>query len=451
MKFFKITHLILGMAFLGIAMSCTTKTTDSESNEPSAPEAPENLTEVVEKETGVVYDQYQQTFVLSMISNMTGGKHKVQNWDNPEREAATKAFKENIKVVFDSVVTKEQMKGKQDPWRISWGPVVYVDPKDHFEKGGIKYFAATQAMYVANRGDDYVICIAGTNANSKVDLAEDSPISKKTPLAKEFLKYVSKYLDGKAKVTPGTNMALEFLEKLEDGPGNIAKYLNSIENEREATVTIAGHSLGGGLTPAMGVVLFHELSSFPHSGGLHKKFKERRLFPTAAPDIGTQAFVDAVRKLFPEQAVGDSAYQQWNQKIWSSHDIVPHAWAEKFLLEINTMFQDSIVVPGLVPCLIGAANGVLNKQKGKPYKVHPMASMDPDKKGQFKGKFKTLKEIKGYDPAKCSSFPATRLVFYPYFTEVLYQHVNHYYEYFRIHPSVLEPPSIDACAAAENI
>jgi hypothetical protein len=282
------------------------------------------------------YNLQQQAFVVSVLSNAaasTGGDAGMLQQDLTAK----------IQSVFGDATAQGYIGSN---WSIGWGPVVYVDPSD-------KKMVADNAMFAAKNGDtgDIVVGIAGTNPVSKFDIGtEDFDVGTLVPFGPA---------GANANIDQGTLDGVGILEALVDTtqPSDSQTILGWLNNlaPTKANLVIAGHSLGGALSPSLALDLVL------NQGLKTSNFTNVYVYPTAGPTPGDANFSKLFGQTFPAVAAppGGKPWQVWNQVVWNSIDAVPHAWWALDQLEGLYAAFDNI---GQVKCIGLAVQDVLDKK-----------------------------------------------------------------------------------------
>lgn len=245
----------------------------------------------------MAYSAYQQTFMLSMASNLATGKLGTAEELQAALAQAIQAF------LADPAIAAE-MPG----WSVSWGPCVWQ--AEHSR-------ACDQAMVVFTNGATDVVAVAGTNITSWYDwLVEDGGVATKRPV---------RWPGAPAGtwISEGTMLGLESLLGMPfppfQGP-SLADFLRGRAGP-DRSLIITGHSLAGALSPALALQLFT-------AGGLDRTaWQSVRVYPTAGYSPGNEPFAAFFAGLFPRQpAEGGTSYEVWNALVWNRLDVVPRAW-----------------------------------------------------------------------------------------------------------------------------
>ncbi len=360
----------------------------------------------------------QQIFALSMISNhfpMADYPDPTASSQVPTDEsAAFKTMTNNIETYVNNSTSDGAC------WKIVYGPVASADPKNPESARNVLYVALNTTTNA-----DYVVATSGTTGGSPFDLFdEDVDHSPGT-----FIVGSDSF-----EVSNGTINGLNVLLGLADtngiyligDPDQDNGFLPGIAGER-INITFTGHSLGGALCPALALTasfLRGQKGTFSVPGANNEPETQTEgnwdpknnatiaFFETAGPAVGGSSYID--------QFAGD-AQNISGQSIWNALDVVPHAWNNLQneggnIVEIYSSpgqacnDQHSYEPSGAV--LIGV-NQAINNQ------VSSYAQFNPDP------------AIDG--PFQCITLPRDCIIpdenIY-YLSEMLYQHLNAYAEYF---------------------
>ncbi|MBY8962510.1 hypothetical protein KJK34_07070 [Flavobacterium sp. D11R37] len=378
-------------------------------------------------------NEFQQTFVCSIASNMAQELINQPVDTSSALSPIEQATALMEKQMNDTLPGFFQKMGIDAPEAV-WGPSVYIDAEKDFSlntQNNTYTATATNTMVVFKTGaNNYTLAIAGTKATSVFDaVTEDGSvlITKKWPYG------IPQGMN--PKISNGTSIGVGILLTQMTDPvqgNNIAGYLKSIDNATNV-ITITGHSLGGALAPALALALFGSASNLGYNFS-----QKAQVFATAGPDVGNKDYYSYYSSSFkPTGATNGVSWQQYNQKIWNSLDVVPQAWAN--LSVINTIYQSNgLNTPDYVKCIIRVASAALIFDN--------YYSMDPDKKGQFTAKYVTPSDTPGYDCGTCAANLPTGLC--DFVAEMLYQHIAAYSVEFGI--PVL-PSAIKPCSTATEL
>jgi hypothetical protein len=323
------------------------------------------------------YTQTQTVFALSLLSNVgslfKGSLHEI--------EALTS--KEIKKYLSDKKLIDEI-----GSWDVIWGPAIYQAPFSDRADNVMVVFQAGAGSAVPGQ---LVIGIAGTNIYSAFDwLLEDFWVITAPQWAYGNPAPLNPH------ISAGTHLGLSILQRLVPGhllPGvgvRLRKFLLSIL-AAPTPITIAGHSLGGALSPAVALWLSDTKARWDLHGS------SLACLPSAGPTSGDQDF---------------STYY-FNQlgsvttRLYNGLDVVPHAWEADDLVELPELY-DPPISPTLELLVLSA--GALAISASNDY-----AQICPSTLPLL-GTFNQG----SYDPKKsdCDNYSA----------QALYQHVDAYFD-----------------------
>jgi hypothetical protein len=235
-----------------------------------------------------------------------------------------------------------------------------------------------------------------------------------------------------------------------------AEFLSNISDDNPEVI-VTGHSLGGALSEALGVALCDGDSTL--NSDLAAKMKNsswtKNVYPTAAPDIGDDGFVQLFRQVFEIRPVGEQIWEQFNSKIWNSLDVVPQSWAN--LDVVKSIYEKHLSTPDYVSCIIDRADDVI---KLVNLGDNPYAPMDPNKTGQFQGNF--CSDLSGTSIADdCGSSTTSTCTdgsnvpweVCEFVGQMLYQHIDAYINLILDQSSNIIPftGKISACTASSQL
>jgi hypothetical protein len=224
-------------------------------------------------------------------------------------------------------------------WELVWGPVVWkADPDNDKTTPDNVWYVAKKNLTIDNTPrDTYVVAIAGTAKHSLSDDQDDidvksivnfiewngtwaqgpqdprNCIDHQTPPDDEHNTYIA-YGTAKGVYVLLTHMS----PTAATSPSQtLPKYLQSLGPG--ALVVFTGHSLGGALSPTLGLGLLNAnmLSKIP--------IGQICTYPTAGPTPGNSNFVTLFKNKFP--ATNNEGFENWNSNIINTYDTVPDAWA----------------------------------------------------------------------------------------------------------------------------
>lgn len=348
----------------------------------------------------------QQTFALSFMANLANGENCYNSASDAEMDIAESTYNS-----INSILKTDSVPDLMGTWEIVWGPSVMVEEVEQVNNSQQNcrkpnaLYTSKQAMYVAKKANTssptYVVAIAGTNGSAFSDLFQDGKIELKDwPFGGL----------SEVQITAGTIDGVTNLLNMKDtlstsgSPHTLQEFLHGLE--KQAQLIFAGHSLGGALAPALGMAIMNP------DGKHFDKVKElnfdSKLYASAGPDIGNDAYVTELQKLFMQGDISSNIIDTWNVKIWNSLDIVPQAWVQSNIDKLPYIYKN---IPG-VPCPFPPATCFVSKLRG----LQNFAPWDPDLKSQFSGTERDEDISCGSDHPKLDSWAG----------EALYQHVNAY-------------------------
>jgi Lipase (class 3) len=279
------------------------------------------------------YSLQQQLFALSLIANAGSGDI-----------GRSPLIELELKKAIESFLGTGGVQELIGSWSIAWGPVVY----EHI------LGRATNAMFVASGTDStgkpvYVVAVAATSPNSPYDLlVEDADIT--------LIPWPYAYPAGALpSITLGTIDGVNALRAMRDPTTyeTLQSFLTASQRS-DTTVVFTGHSLGGALSPALALSLF----GAPANGGMDPaEWAAVYVCPTAGPTVGDAGYASFWASVFPPVQAGGAT---WNQLVWNTLDVVPHAWA--LLGSLDTLYPSSDLT--WTPCLGSIQGAMLAKVAG---------------------------------------------------------------------------------------
>jgi hypothetical protein len=366
----------------------------------------------------MTYNDYQMTFIMSMIANFAPPQ---ENATDPA--SAAQAIQTNFASKLPGIIAAADFPVDVT---VAWGPYVVVEPKD-INKDGTA--TATNTMLVFKYPsqtvegiNEYVVSIAGTKTTSIFDAIDEDLLGGKIadwPYCPE---------PNNIQISHGTLHGINLLLGL-NSSNSITNYFSTLDDPN-AIITVTGHSLGGALSPAMALVLFGSTTTYSDIP-THAKTQNwtTRIYALAGPDVGNSYYVDYLKATFPPQAEPVVKWQQFNCKIWNSLDIVPQVWSKGFESYIDNIYGNQLETPVVVKLLLGTLNTTLLNLNGQ---VNPYICSDPNREGQFVGTFKTALLANGSmtadDCDSASSSTQESIAESNFIDQILYQHINAYFE-----------------------
>jgi len=311
------------------------------------------------------FDLWQQAFCLAAMAGAAGDKR-----GNPTTLANA------LTTILDEFYAESATQGALGTWTTVWGPAIYESkPSDDSYPDNSIYVAATND----GSASTYVVGIAGTNPLSIYDwLQEDLDVERTATWLSAFPSLQPYGLPSGLHGTPfvsaatalGINdlLGLTVIAGLPGAGQSLLTFLSSLpaSTTEQATLIFCGHSLAGALTPTLALALFN-----PSGGKLDlSSWQHVYVYPTAGPTPGNAALGSFLASMFPPVAASEPQvhpYQVWNQNVWNTLDVVPHAWKISRLKEILSLYPTSW--PRVPPSLEAAvAFAVYRSIKGAEYR-----------------------------------------------------------------------------------
>jgi hypothetical protein len=321
----------------------------------------------------MAYPQYSQVVALSFLTNVTNGVKATPQ--QLQQQATDKTYQ---------VLADPEIKELVGEWHIEWGPVIFC-----VNNTGLPTYT-NNAMLVTRKDNTYLVTVAGTNGKSLYDwFIEDFAVGDKVAWDSND--------SNKGHIARGTNITLEHHLNMRDPvtKRTLLEFLQSVTIPVEQLI-VAGHSLGGTLTPALALKLENEKLQW---GG---ECATIYAYPTAGATPGDKTFAKYFRSVF----AGDR-YNAWKNRL----DVVPHAWQESTLAEVPGLYKPNIKPDTVIYALLAYAEG---KSLLKHYK-------------QIEGQHVFPSEF------HCdTSKPPPKLVVLQFLDQLAWQHIDAYYKHFEI-------------------
>ncbi|MCH2195834.1 hypothetical protein [Kordia sp.] len=311
-------------------------------------------------------------------------------------------------------------------WQAIWGPIVYAnDPTStsvHADN--------TMGMYYNETENTIVIAIAGTNINSPYGwLVEDFSVNK--TVSWELVTGVP----SSGNISNGTHIGLNILLNMTNSEEisvvtALNNFLNNNPSLQNVQVAVAGHSLGGALSPTLALYLVDKKNDWDPNNKASVG-----AFPTAGPTPGDEGFASYYEKQIKAKNI---YYLSQHNAL----DIVPHAWEKGDLAKIPTIYEEYIKQPNdanpaetLTGTLatVAALNALSAKNiAGIPVNRYKQISPSTTLEGSFDTKIdekisKTLRYIRLVLPLALGKYAAYLRNLVRFAAQAGTQHVNAYY------------------------
>ncbi|XZF14809.1 lipase family protein [Chitinophagaceae bacterium MMS25-I14] len=379
------------------------------------------------------YSLEQQIHSLSSLSNPAfgitftqaqGGLSGLQNYVNT--------------VVSQSLADATIQSCIGTDWTTAWGPVVYCS-----NPGSDSVIADnTMILFYSPSQNLLVLGIAGTNADSmydwfKEDFSVNTRVSWKSIVGDSVHFPLSLFTPT---ISGGTATGLNILLGMTDSSKTtLASALATFAGKltSKTTLAVAGHSLGGALSPVMALYL-HDMQQTSANWNSSGNISAIQAWPTAGPTPGNSAFASYYEYVINKET-GDSSYGAplaYTSK-YNTLDIVPQAWEKDTLAAVPAIYETWIQQPsGSVPAEavtgVLAVGAVLNSVDTSDVlstfqQVSPWTSMQ----GTFDqttdtGISKKLEDIGLVLPSALSSYQEYFVNFARFLAQAVYQHTTAY-------------------------
>ncbi|MFA6060252.1 MAG: hypothetical protein WC756_18775 [Taibaiella sp.] len=248
------------------------------------------------------------------------------------QEASLSALQTLTTTIVTNALADTIIQGCIGNWQLVWGPIVFSN-----NPNAATVVADNTMMLLYNPSpdgqtqDQFVIAIAGTNAVSMYGwFQEDFGVNTLVQWESIVNKDVNK-LFFTPSIAAGTNKGLQALLTMQDSSGstmlqalNTYVQTNSITN---ASVAVAGHSLGGALSPVMAMYMQDTQSTWNTVSG---SITTITTWPTAGPTPGNADFATYVQ---------DNMGANYNSK-YNNIDVIPQAWMYSSFENIPSIYPE---------------------------------------------------------------------------------------------------------------
>jgi hypothetical protein len=294
---------------------------------------------------------------------------------------------------INKILNDSQTISEIGSWNVIWGPAIYQ---------ALASDRADNVMVLYQAGDDcttpgqLVIGIAGTNVYSAFDwLVEDFLVMATHPWQYGNPGSLN------PNISLGTYYGLTILQNLIPGlnlPGvyfTLKNFLASVL-ATATSITVAGHSLGGALSPAVALWLSDTKGQWDPN-----KYSTLACLPSAGPTSGDQGF-----STYYGNQLGSVT-----TRVYNSLDVVPHAWEMDDLMELPELYNPPIPPTlELYGLLVGA---LAISATGDYAQICPLTSA-------LQGTFS--QSSYNHSKSDCHNFIA----------QMLYQHVQAYFDLLEV-------------------
>ncbi|MFK7746933.1 MAG: hypothetical protein AB8B65_00950 [Kordia sp.] len=265
----------------------------------------------------------KQIYSLSFSVNSASGL----SWTQDDCKSGMIEMQKYVTTVAHDVLTKTTP--IIGDWKGIWGPIVYANDTTatsiHADN--------TMAMYYNESENVIVIAIAGTNVNSPYGwLVEDFSVHK--TVSWELVTGIP----NSGNISTGTHIGLNILLNMTNKEDNsvvtaLKNFLQNNASLQNVQIAVAGHSLGGALSPTLALYLADTKNNWDPANKT-----SIGAFPTAGPTPGDEGFASYYEK---QISTNNIYYLSQHNAI----DVVPHAWEKGDLEKIPTIYEEYITQP----------------------------------------------------------------------------------------------------------
>lgn len=284
------------------------------------------------------YNRERTVFSLSWISNINAKMH-----------AERSKLKQHAEQIH-KIVKEKPVLNRLGQWKVVWGPYIYSKKCPAGDTHDTTKCVTDNTMVLFKKtGDfdapDYVLTIAGTNPASPFgwfiedfNVAGMIPWPDKASTKGDFSMFLSELKNMKnikekcpdqSCISLGTAVGVSILLNqmgAEDDNLLIDFLRDSTDIIESGEIAVAGHSLGGALSPSVALALHDNMASWVGSRQMSIS-----TYPTAGASPGNNLFKDYLR---------NTAKVEFKGKM-SRKDIVPHAWEADMLKKIPTIYAEA--------------------------------------------------------------------------------------------------------------
>ncbi len=312
-------------------------------------------------QTGI-FDLTQTAFIFSFIanapSNVKGNPQQLADYaydaltnGTPNPSPYHNADGDNIQAPGLLKTIGSKLVGGD--WKLAWGPgnFQFTSSDEQSDNAAFVVYSASQ--------DTYILAIAGTNPNGKLDwLVEDFMVGPellvKWPMATEQSKLVKptiipvkEVVNTDKMISAGTAYGVYYtltgMVQSQHSPApdqTLETYLSQLKQSQNSTsqLIVTGHSLGGALSPTIANWAQDKLTQTDTKWNGHVF-----AMPTAGPTPGNAAYAADWDAKFPHRAVTvnpGNIVNYLNVLLYNQCDVVPYAWQHIYQLDIGTEHHD---------------------------------------------------------------------------------------------------------------
>lgn len=293
--------------------------------------------------TAPTSDVFQQTFTLSLLSNLAGGYIAADPAPDNAVDPLETQLTQNIQTALANATVQASIGAG---WKVVWGPAVWRSSATSrvADNAAVVFYNPATTFEDGTVHPTYVVAVAATNFISSFDwLTEDFDVSTivdfKTydPAGTPPFPEGKKYSTTNPVISQGTATGVaRVLQLTPYGGESLSSYLAALAKSPPAgaRIVFTGHSLAGALTPTTALYLSHH--------GLLSGFDKALVYPTAGATPGNIGFALDFGRAFPgESALSPKPWQYWNTLIHNAYDVVPHAWYPGSLSQIYGLYGNT--------------------------------------------------------------------------------------------------------------
>lgn len=267
------------------------------------------------------YPMTQQIYSISSLTNAAFGV----SFDS------TNDMETYLKNVVNAVLGNSTIQGYiGSDWEVVWGPWALSENPNATSVVADN----TMLLVYSPSNNQFILGIAGTNADSTFDwLKEDFSVNSRVMwtdvMGSQFTIPDNTYVY--AAISGGTATGLNNLLNMTDGSGDtlitaLSNKLSSLSSS--ASLAVVGHSLGGALSPVMGLYL-HDSQQFKTNWNSSGMISAIDIYATAGPTPGESVFALYVPYVVANPVSGQAGLSY--SSVYNTLDVVPHAWQSQVL------------------------------------------------------------------------------------------------------------------------